>query len=110
MATRRQRCVALAVRCAADDHARGGPMSQPVIDAWAQRPSQRFLDEPWLASLNRWTRQDTLRAEVTVDAMVGHLDEAAVERAMVCAWCGPKGWLISHDEVAALCAERPERF
>jgi hypothetical protein len=26
--------------------------------------------------------------------MLGHLDEAGVQRAIVCAWCGPKGWLI----------------
>ncbi|HSR98322.1 MAG TPA: amidohydrolase family protein [Kofleriaceae bacterium] len=85
-------------------------MAQPVIDAWAQRPTQRFLDEPWLASLNRWTRQETLRTEMTVEGMVGHLEEAGVERALLCAWCGPKGWLISNDEVAAQCAERPDRF
>jgi predicted TIM-barrel fold metal-dependent hydrolase len=82
----------------------------PVIDAWTQRPTKQLLDEPWLASLNRWTRKGDARAEVTVDAMLGHLDEAGVERALVCAWCGPRGWLISNDEVASLCASHPDRF
>lgn len=85
-------------------------MSQPVIDAWAQRPTKAFLDERWLASLNRWTRQTNLRAEIPVDAMLAHLDEAGVRRALLCAWCGPKGWLISNDEVAAQCAAHPDRF
>jgi hypothetical protein len=30
-----------------------------------------FLDEPWLASLNRWTRQENFRSEVTVDGCSG---------------------------------------
>jgi predicted TIM-barrel fold metal-dependent hydrolase len=85
-------------------------LPQSVIDAWAQRPTKAFLDERWLASLNRWTRQTTLRSEISVDAMLGHLDDAGVQRAVVCAWCGPKGWLITNDEVAALCASHPDRF
>jgi predicted TIM-barrel fold metal-dependent hydrolase len=85
-------------------------MSRSVIDAWAQRPTARFLAEPWLASLNRWTRQPADRPEVAVDAMLGHLDEGGVARALICAWCGPRGWLISHDEVAAMCRAHPDRF
>ena len=84
--------------------------SQPVIDAWAQQPTHRLLEQPWLASLNRWTRKGDARAEVPADALLGHLDEAGVRRALVCAWCGPQGWLISHDEVASLCASHPDRF
>lgn len=82
---------------------------QPVIDAWSQQPTARLLAEPWLASLNRWTRQDE-RRDLSIDAMLSHLDAAHVRRALVCAWCGPKGWLISNEEVAALCASHPERF
>jgi predicted TIM-barrel fold metal-dependent hydrolase len=85
-------------------------MVQPVIDAWAQRPTNRFLEEPWLATLNRWTRKDSNRTEVSVDTMLAQFDEASVTRALMCAWCGPKGWLISNAEVAHLVGSQPDRF
>jgi predicted TIM-barrel fold metal-dependent hydrolase len=85
-------------------------MPQPVIDAWAQSPTERFLAEPWLASLNRWTRQKEARHEVGADALLSVFDEAGVRRALMCAWCGPNGWLITNDEVARLVECHPDRF
>jgi len=82
---------------------------QPVIDAWAQPPTQRLLEAPWLASLNRWTKKAGAQLP-TADDMIGQFDDAGVSRALICAWCGPSGWLITHDEIAALCRAHPDRL
>lgn len=81
----------------------------PVIDAWAQSPNELFMSQPWLATLLRWTRQEGLGA-VPVAATLQAMDEAGVERALLCAWSSPQGMLITNDEVAALVARHPDRF
>jgi predicted TIM-barrel fold metal-dependent hydrolase len=70
-----------------------------------------MLNEPWLASLNRWTHKDPAsQPETPIDVMLAHMDEAGVDQAIICAWCGPRGWLIDHDEVAAMVDRHPDRF
>lgn len=79
-----------------------------VVDAWAQHPTKRFLDQPFLATLRRWTGQDF--EEVSVEATLAEMDGGGVDRALVCAWYGPRGALIANDEVAALTTAYPDRF
>jgi hypothetical protein len=70
------------------DHRQAGPKGRV-----RREPTARLLAELWLASLNRWTRQDD-RRDVSIDAMIGYLDEAHLRRALVCAWRGaaaPRG-------------------
>jgi hypothetical protein len=38
------------------------------------------------------------------------MQSAGVTRAMLTAWCGPKGWFIHNDEVAAIVAEEPDLY
>jgi uncharacterized protein len=80
-----------------------------VIDAWAQLPTERFMEQPWLETLLRWTRQERAQAygtELTLAAM----DEGAVARALICAWSSPGGMLIDNDEVAEAVSAHPDRF
>src|SRR5262249_48911949 len=79
-----------------------------AIDAWAQQPNDAFMQAPWLASLLRWTggERHAPRIEDTLAAM----DEAGVEIALLSAWVGPQGTLISNDEVAAAVRRAPDRF
>jgi predicted TIM-barrel fold metal-dependent hydrolase len=82
-----------------------------TIDAWIQHPTPRFLQHDMLASLRRWTGDGTIPDEpiplsVTLEAM----DAAGVQQALVSAWHGPEGALVSNDEVAAWVAEAPERL
>jgi predicted TIM-barrel fold metal-dependent hydrolase len=79
-----------------------------AIDAWAQHPNDAFMQAPWLATLLRWTGGDrrTPRIEDTLAAM----DEADVEIALLSAWVGPSGTLISNDEVATVVRAAPDRF
>jgi predicted TIM-barrel fold metal-dependent hydrolase len=79
-----------------------------IIDAWAQHPNEQFMSQPWLATLQRWTSLDS-RAP-SVDTTLRSMDEAGVERALLCAWSSPGGMLISNDEVATLVGAHPDRF
>ena len=78
-------------------------MSAPlsIIDAWMQHPTPRFIEQPMFESLRRWTGGETIR-EIPIEFTLGAMDAAGVRLGMLAAWCGPQGWLISHDEVAAL--------
>jgi uncharacterized protein len=78
------------------------------VDAWAQHPTERFAAQPWLATLRRWTR-DELAAPRLADT-VGAMDAAEVSTALLSAWHGPHGSLISNDEVAEVVAAAPDRF
>jgi hypothetical protein len=79
-----------------------------MIDAWMQQPSARFLAHPMFEPLRRWTGD--MRREVSLEETVAAMDEAGVQRGLLCAWYGPQGALISNEEVAR-CVERyPDRF
>jgi len=79
-----------------------------TIDAWAQQPNERFMQQPWLDTLLRWTGID--RVAPPVDMLLAAMDAAGVDRALLSAWHGPTGELISNDDVAALVARHPDRF
>jgi predicted TIM-barrel fold metal-dependent hydrolase len=86
-----------------------------IIDAWAQHPTARHLDHPMFASLRRWTRRDAAsmpdtRDEWPVSVTIASMDEAGVARSLICAWEGPRGALISNDEVAGFVSQAPDRF
>lgn len=83
-----------------------------IIDAWIQHPTAAFLQHPMFASLLRWRGLDpSLLPDTIPDAFtLGALDAAKVDRAIVSAWWGPSGPMLSNDHVAALVAAHPERF
>jgi len=80
-----------------------------VIDAWAQLPTERFMEQPWLETLLRWTRQERERAYGT-ESTLAAMDDGGVARALICAWSSPTGMLIDNDEVAAAVSAHPDRF
>ena len=80
-----------------------------VIDVWAQITTERMSYQPWMQTLLRWTNQtagDRPDVQQTVDAM----DQAGVDIALLAAWHGPEGALISNEEVAGQVAQAPDRF
>lgn len=82
----------------------------PVIDVWSQVPTPRFMEEPWLATLLRWTGTPHARGRPSVGDTLAAMDEARVDISLLSAWHGPQGSLISNDEVAAAVREAPSRF
>lgn len=83
-----------------------------IIDAWVQHPTPAFLGHPLFASLRRWRGSDTasLPKEIPFGFTVGALDAAKVSRALVSAWWGPQGPLLTNDDVAAIVRAYPGRF
>ncbi len=81
-----------------------------IIDVWAQIPTARFMREPWLASLLRWTGQVENAPVPTVQDLLAEMDAAGVSKALISAWRGPAGDLISNDEVEASVAVAPDRL
>ena len=87
-------------------------MREPIIDAWIQHPTPAFLREPIFASLRRWRDMvgAALPEEIPDAFTMGSLDAAGVDRALVTAWWGPTGPMLSNDDVAALVARHPDRL
>ncbi len=81
-----------------------------VIDVWMQHPTLRFASQEMFASLWRWTGQQAPGAVPELRSTVAAMDEAGVERGLICAWYGPSGSLISNDEVASCVASYPGRL
>ena len=81
-----------------------------VIDAWIQHPTLRFLRHDMFESVRRWTGTEIPTEELPLEMTLAALDRASVERALLCAWYGPDGPLISNDEVAGFVARRPDRL
>jgi predicted TIM-barrel fold metal-dependent hydrolase len=85
-----------------------------IIDAWAQHPTARHLSHPMFESLRRWTRGDGMGtgeiAEWPVAVTIASMDAGAVTTSLISAWEGPKGSLISNDEVAGFVREAPDRL
>jgi len=81
-----------------------------IIDVWAQVPTTRFMAEPWLESLLRWTGEEGERKPVSVAQTLAEMDRAKVDAAILSAWHGPQGVLISNDEVEAAIDVAPARL
>ena len=85
-----------------------------IIDAWAQHPTARHLNQPMFESLRRWTRAGqgdaAVPGEWPVAMTVASMDEAGIAKSLISAWEGPKGPLISNDEVASFLRQAPDRL
>ncbi len=81
-----------------------------IVDAWVQHPTERFLRSDFLASLKRWSPGAIPTGEPPLTATIEAMDAAGVDKAVLSAWHGPQGALISNDEVAAHVTAHPDRF
>lgn len=80
-----------------------------IIDAWIQHLTPRLLKHPMFESLRRWTGAE-VPDEIPFEMTLAALDGGSVEKAVITAWYGPEGALVSNDEVAAWVAAYPDRF
>lgn len=85
-------------------------MQTPVIDAWLQHPTPSWIAHPMFASLRRWMGITDIPEEFPLEWTVAAMDAANVSQAMVCAWWGPEGPMLSNEEVAAHVRAYPDRF
>jgi len=81
-----------------------------LIDAWAQHPTLRHLQDPMFESLRRWTKAPAPTAELPVAATLAAMDAGGVHTSLISAWVGPQGAMISNDEVAGFVAQAGGRL
>jgi len=81
-----------------------------TVDVWMQHPTLRFLGEEMLDSLRRWVGDELPREEPALQVTLDAMDRAGVELGLLSAWWGPRGELISNEEVAGWVAAAPRRF
>jgi uncharacterized protein len=84
-------------------------MLMAIVDVWAQQPTERFMAQPWLDTVLRWTGQPH-SGPPSVEQTLAAMDRAGVSRALLCAWSSPSGMLIDNDEVAKIVGTHPDRF
>jgi len=81
-----------------------------IIDAWAQHPTLRHLQDPMFASLFRWTKAEPPKEELPVSVTIAAMDQAGISKSLISAWVAPHKVMISNDEVAGFVAQAPERL
>jgi predicted TIM-barrel fold metal-dependent hydrolase len=81
-----------------------------IVDVWAQITTERMARAPWLATLLRWTGRAGDPMAATPQSTLAAMDAGGVDIALLSAWYGPEGSLISNDEVATQIAAAPDRF
>ena len=87
------------------------------VDVWMQHPTEKFITQPFFASLNRWNRNQDISVQkammkmaIDVKTTVKMLDAADLELGIISAWHGACGELISNDEVAEFVKQSNGRF
>ena len=94
------------------------PEDYGIIDVWMQHSTRSSPNEDRsiYASLRRWTRTTEATTERGTDdfrpieTAIAAMDQAGVQLGLLCAWWGPRGPIISNDEVAAHVKSYPDRF
>lgn len=81
-----------------------------TIDVWSQILTERMANETWLGPLLRWTNQSDSAVVPTTESTIQAMDEAGVDISLLSAWQGPRGSLISNQEVSDQIDRAPERF
>jgi predicted TIM-barrel fold metal-dependent hydrolase len=81
-----------------------------TIDVWAQITTERMAKRPWLETLLRWTGRGGEHLLPSSESTLHAMDEAGIEIALLSAWYGPEGDLISNEEVSRQIEVAPTRF
>jgi predicted TIM-barrel fold metal-dependent hydrolase len=90
-------------------------VARTIVDAWAQHPTPRHLGHPMFESLRRWTRglggpALTAGEQWPIEITLAAMDAGGVSLSLLSAWVGPRGDLISNDEVASFVRQAPQRL
>lgn len=81
-----------------------------IVDAWIQHPTAEWIAHPMFESLRRWMGIGDNIPDVPLSFTLGALDAGGIDRALVSAWSGPSGWLLTNDHVAEVVAQAPDRL
>ncbi len=81
-----------------------------IIDAWAQHPTLRHMQDPVFDSLRRWNQQEIPTEQLPLEITIQSMDEADVSISLISAWMAPRNAMISNDEVFGFVKEYPDRL
>lgn len=81
-----------------------------IVDAWAQHPTLRHLEDPIFDSLRRWSRETIPVEAPPLEATIKSMDAAGVSVSLISAWVAPRNVMISNDEVAGFVSSCPDRL
>src|SRR5258705_1650286 len=82
---------------------------EKIIDVWMQPPTARHTGDEMFASLQRWTARTPRPSVISPEMTIAAMDQGGVSVGLAAAWRTPHGWMISHDEVAAIASTYPGR-
>lgn len=85
-------------------------MTATIIDAWCQHPTPAFLAHEMFASLRRWLGMTEIPTNIPVEGTLAAMDTAGVASALVSAWWGPGGPILSNEDVYRVTRAFPDRF
>lgn len=84
-----------------------------IVDAWMQFPNKPYLFDSMFESLRRWpTNWRALAQEnpdITYDEALDTFRAQGVSKVIASAWWGPRGPMITNDEIAAAVSARPDQ-
>lgn len=85
-----------------------------IVDVWAQPTLSRRPGRLGLPEVRRLFEKsgsvDLMERSIGPDELVGLMDAAGVDVALLSAWHRPGGWVISNDDVAEFTRTYPDRF
>ncbi|MEM6800646.1 MAG: amidohydrolase family protein [Bacteroidota bacterium] len=86
--------------------------TQKIIDVWMQHPTKRFINHPMFASLRKWNHEEVGKEmePPSLAMTIAAMDQAGVEKGLICSWQNQAGSLISNKEVAEFLNQYPDRF
>ena len=86
-------------------------MAVPVIDVWAQpAPLGAFTSSIFAPLVQRARAAERLALAAEPERIVSAMDEAGIEKCLLCAWCLQDGWMITNRQVADMVKAFRDRF
>src|SRR3989442_3222687 len=81
-----------------------------VIDAWAQPAFKASLLPEVVRVFEQSGSAHLLLQDLGAAQLVEMMDQAGVDRVMLCAWHRPGAWVITNDTIAEFVRQFPQRF
>jgi uncharacterized protein len=84
--------------------------SRQIIDAWAQPAINADLLPEVVRVFEQSGSAHLLSQDLRPAQLVEMMDQAGVDRVLLCAWHRPGTWIITNDTIAEFVQEFPQRF
>lgn len=84
--------------------------NEPIIDVWCQHPTPSFLAHEMFASLRRWIGMDKIPEQIPIANTLSAMAAGGVNQALLSAWWGPQGPILSNADVYKVVQDHPDRL